>query len=296
VRTTAENLLRSGDDRVSPLPALSAIRRAWRALRTGVAFAMFGLGVVVISALVLPLLRVASWRRSDMQRRVQLLVHYAFRLFAWFLIVTGLIRVTWHGRERLRARPILVVANHPTLIDVVLLVAAMSQAVCIVKTAAQRRPLFRRIVEGAGYIPNDRPDALIEAGTECLRQGRSLLLFPEGTRSPAGRLGDFRRGAARIALRSGTELVPVVITCVPPTLMKGQRWYDVPTSAAHFTLTVRDPIPVRDHPAAGKPEAAGARELTEALQRFYERSLQANGDGRPVAGQGERLQGARHPG
>jgi 1-acyl-sn-glycerol-3-phosphate acyltransferase len=241
-----------------------------------VAFLVFGLGVLVISVLALPLLQMVSWRRSATQGRLQALIHHSFRLFAWFMTTMGLIRVTWSGRERLRERPILVVANHPTLIDVVLLVAAMPQAHCIVKTAAQRNPLFRRVVKAAGYIPNDRPDALIAAGTECLRQGRSLLLFPEGTRSPAGRLWKFHRGAARIALRSGSDLVPVIITCAPPILMKGQRWYDMPSCAAHFTLTVQDRIRVREHPAARKTEAGGARELTGFLQGFYERGLHAS--------------------
>jgi 1-acyl-sn-glycerol-3-phosphate acyltransferase len=273
VSPTAEDLVRSREPAASRLHGPSSLQRGWRAFRTGVAFLVFGLGVIVISVLVLPLLQLVSRRRSDTRRRVQLLIHHSFRLFAWFMTTTGLIRVTWHGRERLRERPILVVANHPTLIDVVLLVAAMPQAVCIVKTAAQRHPLFRRVVRAAGYIPNDQPEALIAAGTECLRQGRSLLLFPEGTRSPAGRLGAFHRGAARIALRSGSDLVPVVITCAPPTLMKGQRWYDVPACAAHVTLTVQDRVRVRDHPAARKTEAGGARELTNLLQAFYERGL-----------------------
>ena len=273
---TVEDLVQSGEQAASRLHGPSSLGRGWRAFRTGVAFLVFGLGVIVISVLVVPLLKVVSWRRPDTQRRVQLLIHHSFRFFAWFMTTIGLIRVTWRGRERLRDRPILVVANHPTLIDVVLLVAAMPQADCIVKTAAQRNPLFRRVVNAAGYIPNDQPEALIAAGTECLRQGRSLLLFPEGTRSPAGRLGTFHRGAARIALRSRCDLVPVVITCVPPTLMKGQRWYDVPASTAHVTLTVEDRILVRDHPAARKTEGGGARELTNSLQRFYERGLSAS--------------------
>lgn len=271
----AGDLARSGggEPAVATVPWLAAPRRAWRAFRTGLAFVVFGAGAAVIELLILPVMRLVSWRRSDMQRRVQLLIHHAFRLFAWFMVTIGLIRVTWVGRERLRERGILVVANHPTLIDVVLLVAAMPQADCIVKTAAERHLLMRRIVKSAGYIPNDRPEPLIEAGTESLLQGRSLLLFPEGTRSPEGRLGAFRRGAARIALRSGRDLVPVVITCSPPTLMKGQSWYDVPASTAHLTLTVEEPIRVREHEAAGKSEAAGARELTESLQSFFERSL-----------------------
>ena len=270
----AEELARSGSDQAVPaVPWLVSLRRGWRAFRTGLAFVVFGLGAVVIDLLILPVLRLVSWRPADRQRRVQLLIHHAYRLFALFMTTLGLIRVTWVGRERLREGPILVVANHPTLIDVVLLVAAMPQAVCIVKTAAERHPLLRRLVRGAGYIGNDHPEALIDAGTESLRQGRSLLLFPEGTRSPEGRLWPFRRGAARIALRSGTDLVAVVITCSPPTLMKGQPWYDVPPCTAHLTFTVKEPIRLEDHAAPGKTEAAGAREVTEYLQTFFERNL-----------------------
>jgi 1-acyl-sn-glycerol-3-phosphate acyltransferase len=276
VSPAAEDVVRTGERAAAPAHRMPSLRRAWRAFRTGIAFALFGLGALVISLVALPLLRLTSRRSGDPQRRVQGLIHQAFRLFAWYMTVTGLIRVTWVGRERLRGRPILVVANHPTLIDVVLLVAAMPQADCIVKTAAERHLLLRRLVKGAGYIPNDRPDAIITAGTESLRQGRSLLLFPEGTRSPSSRLGPFHRGAARIALRSGTDLVPVLITCSPPTLMKGQPWYDVPERTAHLTLTVKDPILVREHPAARKTEAGGARELTDFLQGFYERQLRAS--------------------
>jgi 1-acyl-sn-glycerol-3-phosphate acyltransferase len=272
----AEDVVQGGEGIEAPARRLPSLRRGWRAFRTGVAFVMFGLGAVLISVVAVPILRLTSRRPGALQRRTQALIHHAFRLFAWFMTVTGLIRVTWTGRERLRERPILVIANHPTLIDVVLLVAAMPQADCIVKTAAERRPLFRRIVNAAGYIPNDRPDAIITAGAESLRQGRPLLLFPEGTRSPSGRLGRFHRGAARIALRSGSDLIPVVITCSPPTLMKGQRWYDVPERTAHITLTVKAPIRVREHPAALKTEAGGARELTDLLQGFYERELRSS--------------------
>jgi 1-acyl-sn-glycerol-3-phosphate acyltransferase len=259
-----------------PSRASSTLRHAWRVVRTALAFVVFGIGAVMIGLLVLPVLRLRYPQHSTAGRRLQLLIHHAFRLFAWLMVSLRLIRVTWTGKERLRARPLIVVANHPTLIDVVLLVAAMPQADCIVKSATRRNPLFHRIVEGAGYIPNDEPSALIAAGTERLRHGGSLLLFPEGTRSPAGRLGAFHRGAARIALRSGIDLVPVVITCAPPTLMRGQRWYDVPERTAHVILTVNDPICVRHHPPAQRAEAARARELTASLERFYQHQLQSS--------------------
>jgi hypothetical protein len=58
--------------------------------------------------------------------------------------------------------------------------------------------------------------------------------------------------------------------------MKGQRWYDVPERTAHITLTVRAPVRVREHAAARKTEAGGARELTDFLQAFYERELRSS--------------------
>src|SRR5262245_48631587 len=125
--STAEDVVRSRERAASPARRLPSLRRAWRALRTGIAFTVFGLGAVLIGVVALPVLRLTSRRPGDLQRRTQVLIHLSFRLFAWFMTVTGLIRVTWVGRERLRERPLLVIANHPTLIDVVLLVAAMPQ-------------------------------------------------------------------------------------------------------------------------------------------------------------------------
>jgi 1-acyl-sn-glycerol-3-phosphate acyltransferase len=193
VSATREDVVSTVPDVATPLPGPSGLSRAWRALRTGVAFAVFGLGALAIGTLAVPLVRALSRSRSEAEGRVQRLIHHAFRLFAWFMATIGLIRVTWVGRDALRDRPLLVVANHPTLIDVVLLVAAMPQAVCIVKTAAERRPLFRRIVQAAGYIPNARP-----------RDGPSSS-FPRGRGRPAAAWG--RSGAARRGSRCGAAAI-----------------------------------------------------------------------------------------
>ena len=115
-------------------------------------------------------------------------------------------------------------------------------------------------------------EALVEACVARLRQGRTLLLFPEGTRSPQGRIGSLRRGAARVALRSGEPLLPVVITCEPPTFMKGQRWYEVPQRTAHLTIRFDEPIDWEGHEVAGSLPIA-ARRLTDAIRDRYERRL-----------------------
>jgi 1-acyl-sn-glycerol-3-phosphate acyltransferase len=125
----------------------------------------------------------------------------------------------------------------------------------------------------AGYLVNEEGQLLVESAVSRLRDNRSLLLFPEGTRSPQGGLGPFQRGAAHIALKSRRELLPVVITCDPPTLLKGQKWYEVPDRPAHLTLRVENPILPAEHRDAGTSPALAARRLTNEVWQFYKRTL-----------------------
>ena len=250
------------------------LSRSWRAFRTGLAFLVFGVGTLVVALLCLPVVRFLPKRPLDRDRRAQRVVQQALRLFTWFIEALGLVRVSWNGLDRLhRDGPNLVIANHPTLIDVVLLVGQLPQADCVVKQATLSNIFLRWAVRRAGYIPNDQPLELVHACVERLGQGRTLLLFPEGTRSPGGRLGPFRRGAAHIALQSGCDLLPVIITCDPPSLMKGQRWWDVPERTIQLTLQVTEPIAPKDQLAGDPDPPLAARQLTAALRGHYERSL-----------------------
>src|SRR5260370_15527594 len=216
--------------------------RGWRVLRTGVAFFTFGVGAIVVAGVVWSLRLLPGWTSARREVAVQRVVRAAFRLFAWWRPGLGLLRVSWTGADRLRGRaPRLIVANHPTLIDVVLLLAQLPQADCIVKTAARRNPFMRSIVTTAGYLANEHGDALVDACAERIARGRSVVLFPEGTRSPRGGPRRFQRGAAHIALNSGCPIVPLAIPCRPPTLLKGQPWHDVPDRRAGVRARGRGP-------------------------------------------------------
>jgi len=243
------------------VPSRRRLARGWRALRTGVAFASFGVGAIVVAAITAVSARGVPARR---ELRTQRIVHHAFRLWLWWMVCLRLCRVSWIDGERLAGSgPRLVVANHPTLIDVILLLARLSQADCIVKTAARRNPFMRRIVARAGYLANDDGDALVESCADRIAQGRSVLLFPEGTRSPRGGLHRFQRGA-------------VVITCRPPTLLKGQSWHDVPDGRPQWVLRVGAPIDPARYLDAGSTLPVAARRLTADLQALYEQGLGAD--------------------
>jgi len=186
----------------------------------------------------------------------------------------GLMRVTAHGAESLQQTGQLVVANHPTLLDAVFLISLMPRADCIVKADILSNPFMRSVARCTGYLSNELQEELIEACAERLRSGRSLVLFPEGTRSPKGGLGPFQRGAAHVALASGVSLRPVVIRCDPPGLMRGQKWYDVADRGLEISLECEEPIHVPESPPDGRGRGAAARRVTAELRDFYAKRLQ----------------------
>jgi 1-acyl-sn-glycerol-3-phosphate acyltransferase len=200
----------------------------------------------------------------------QRLIH---RSFVWFVRLGTLLHLfslTESGTEHLRGGATLVVANHPTLLDVVFLISCMPQADCVVKREAWRNPFFRGIVTAAGYIPNDEGEAVVAHCVERLRSGRSLILFPEGSRSPEGGLGPFRRGAAYVAAESDVPITPVIISCVPPALSKGQAWYALPNRKLIFSLDVGEPVRAKDLLTETYPRTIAARRITAKLRSYFQ--------------------------
>jgi 1-acyl-sn-glycerol-3-phosphate acyltransferase len=249
----------------------SRVHKLWRVARTGVAFATFGACGLALALVWLPLKR-WSGRRSDLE--AQRTVQRAFRFFVWWSQRLGLIEVRWQGRERLReARGKLLISNHPTLIDVILIGAELPQMDLIAGATWAENPFMRGAVGAAGYLRSDEGDTVIEEAAERLRRGRSLLVFPEGTRSPESGLGPFRRGAAHIALASGCEILPVCISCRPRTLMKGEPWYQVPDARVVYRIDVGEPLSPKAHLQERLPPVRAARRLTAELRELYHKLL-----------------------
>lgn len=254
------------------------VDRAWRIFATGLAFSMFGLVTLLLSLSLFPLLAVTASDIDRAARRVQAAVHYGCRWFVWFMKTLGLISYDISGREHLAAPGRLIVANHPSLIDVLFLFAWLPQLDCIVKQELWLNPYLRRAVGWAGYIGNATPEGLVESCAESLRRGRTLVVFPEGTRSTPGRPMRLQRGAARIALQSGAPVVPVQISCEPITLTKSLKWYQVPERTPHYSFKVLPALQAESYRHAEEPTAQAARRLTAQFE-----TLLTPAEARPVA-------------
>jgi 1-acyl-sn-glycerol-3-phosphate acyltransferase len=248
-----------------------ALDRLARIAGTGTSFLLFGVGGALLGMLVSPVLGRVHREADARALRMQQLIQRSFRFFTRFMERVGVIEVTASGIEALRGPgPKLIVANHPTLIDYVLLGGLLPQMDCVVKRGLWDNPFLGGVVRGAGYIPNDDAEGTVQACVRHLREGRTLLLFPEGTRSPRGGLGRFQRGAAHVALETGLPLVPVTIRCVPPGLMRDQAWYDVPERRMQLTLDVGEAVQPKDE---GLPRSLAARRLTRELRAVFAKEV-----------------------
>ena len=248
----------------------------WRLFGTGFSFACFGLGGVLLSFTLFPLIRLLSRDRDSTRRRIQHAMQRSFRVFLWQMTTLGVLSYEVSGGERLRQRGRLIVANHPSLIDVVLLIALLPEVDCIVKQALWRNPFLRWPVAWADYLPNQgSAEELVESAAANLRAGRSLIVFPEGTRSVPGEPLQMQRGAARIALAAGAEVLPVTIVCQPSTLTKASPWYRIPSRRPHWRLLVGEPLSAADYAPAGMPEALAARHLTQHFANYFSVSVSA---------------------
>jgi 1-acyl-sn-glycerol-3-phosphate acyltransferase len=168
--------------------------------------------------------------------------------------------------------PVILAANHQSFADEFFIpLGARRQVFYFAKAEYFTAPGLRgramaAFFHGMGQVPVARTDtrsaaAVIEIGVEVLEQGRALGIFPEGTRSPDGRLYKFRTGVARLALRSGAPVVPVGLVGTRDVQPPGShRWHRAPVGV-HFGAPLHFA-----HLAAQERSARVLRDVTETIR------------------------------
>ncbi|GAB7127071.1 lysophospholipid acyltransferase family protein [Silvimonas sp. JCM 19000] len=251
---------------------MNALARTWRATLFALGFILFGLGGVLMQLLLVPLLWL-FWRAPQRQQLGKRIVHKAMAAQVGLMQITGAMTLTVYGRDKLRRRGLLILPNHPSLIDVVILMALIEQPDCVVKAAMWRNPFTAGVVRMAGYISNAMGPELVQAGLDTLARGNNLIIFPAGTRDEPGQPQHFQRGAANIAVRGPATITPVIITVSEPTLTKRSKWYRPPLRQPHFCVHVLDDIELAPLLAGHGETPLQARWLTTWLEQFFSKEI-----------------------
>jgi len=209
-----------------------------------------------------------AWRKApDMPCRCA----YAARTWARRLLRVAGTRVVLENVEAIDPdRPQILVANHVSWFDVLALASELPGPYRFVaKSELEKVPLFGPAWVACGHISIDRGDrtsaiaCLAEAKRRLEKDGPTVILFPEGTRSPTGELRGFKKGAFVLAIQANVEVVPAAILGSREVMAKGS--WRIRTGR---TITVRfgEPIPVEGLRMEDRDDLTGrARDAVAAL-------------------------------
>lgn len=262
------------DESLSRTSLMYKINYAWRVFATGLSFAVFGIGGVCIALTLSCYFRFAPQSPLVRRNTARSAISGAFRLYISFMKLCGLLTVDSSGMSDFAGGGKLIIANHPSLLDVVFIISMVPDADCVVREGLKTNRFTRRPILAAQYITNNDPLFLAKC-KESIDQGNALVLFPEGTRTRPDSDMKFQRGAARVALEASCPIVPVLITCEPPTLQKYQKWYSIPKTPPHFTFTCLPDLSVNTFQDEGAMKSTQVRRLTRYLARYYEKHVNA---------------------
>jgi 1-acyl-sn-glycerol-3-phosphate acyltransferase len=175
-----------------------------------------------IVVLGIPLLIYAAIRgNADMVYRIGTL---GARMALWLagarLEIRGLDQISSH-------RAVVFMANHQSNCDPPALLAVLPPVLVLVKKEFFRVPILGRGMVACGFIPVDRRNReqaleAVEKGVQALKAGKSFLVYPEGTRSPDGRLQRFKKGVFVMAIKAGAPIVPISVSGSNKIMPKGK--------------------------------------------------------------------------
>jgi len=143
----------------------------------------------------------------------------------WWLVIQGCLltklipiwKTNVEGREKALVRtPYIIISNHQSILDILIMNCLLYRFRWISKIENYKVPVLGWYLRMAKYIVIDRGNeesktGMMEKSAECLRKGISIMMFPEGTRSPDGEIAPFKLGAFQLALMTDKSILPVIV-------------------------------------------------------------------------------------
>jgi 1-acyl-sn-glycerol-3-phosphate acyltransferase len=182
------------------------------------------------------------------------------------------VKLNIYGRENLEnIGSCIYAANHQSAFDIFVLLAALPPVKFLAKIELFSIPLFGIALARSGSLPVDRSNRKssmqsIERAARAVREGSSIIIFPEGTRSTSGDMLPFKKGGFVLAIKSGQPIVPVTISGAGAVLPRGRgRIHPGP-----IKVVIDRPIPTDTYKSKNKDELMAL--LREAIKRNYDPS------------------------
>jgi 1-acyl-sn-glycerol-3-phosphate acyltransferase len=241
-----------------------------RAILLAIGFLFFYGGAAVFSWIGIPLLILLKKEKAEripIVRRIASL--WARGLFGLGRFSRILAFNPGMDLAPLPSEPRVLIANHPTLVDVTAFLARYDQLCCVTKKRLFRDPFMGQILRQCEYIPGAvggpfAGSSVVLAGINRLNAGQSVLVFPEGTRSPISGQHVFQRGAFEMAIRARVPVLPFLVTCDPVILNREASLFQVLWQSSRYSIIQLPELDPKDWQGDAAAMAAYAEDLFSA--------------------------------
>lgn len=269
-------------------------------------FVVFGIICASGNLIFIPIIALRLHRYKKVQYFSRDLVRYAWALFLWIMSLANRVKFSFKANESVvesvekfaqesakksvekstnesmikstnKAKSAIdkisstkpsqiVIANHPSLLDVVLLLANIARINCVVKASLSKNIFLFGAIKASGYILNTANEELLQKSIDVLKNGESLLIFPEGTRTKDKI--SFHKAASYIAIHGAKSLSAIFIKMHPKSLQKDSKWYNTPAQTLRYEISLENQI-ILDDFAKDKSDSLRVRALHEYLRNLY---------------------------
>ena len=239
----------------------------WRVIAKWLSFFIFGLGSVILALLVFPPMRLFLRVNSHFQKHARKFVSGSFKFFIFIMYILYIVKIKPDDKNKYKnLSSKIIVANHPSLLDVVMLISLIPNADCIIN-AYLKKSILSGVASKLYILTSLDLDDILHSCTESLKQGNCLIIFPEGTRTPRTGKGILKKGAARIALASGCGIIPIHIGGTDKFgLGKKDPWWGFnPREKYIYELSMREEINPEKY--KDMPSPAAAKLITMEIEK-----------------------------
>ncbi|MDX2111530.1 MAG: lysophospholipid acyltransferase family protein [Verrucomicrobiota bacterium] len=233
----------------------------------------FALGVIVLNlgAVLFQLIP----RTTRTRQYGQMLFRKWLQLYLATLRYMGVFSVRWVGLDTLMALPpCVIIANHPSMLDALILLAYLPKTVCFFKDRLAQRMLPAFSARILGFISNASGIDGIKMGSQAIREGYRILIFPEGTRTPVGGVDALKSAYAFIAMQTGAPVAILTIDVNSYAMGKTHNLWIPPPLPIDFTITFRLSMSLESD--------KNLRSLHETVEAYYANARRSPTSAHPI--------------
>jgi len=225
-------------------------------LRAGLAFGWFfiGCGILMVFLIFLSILPIKKGKKQKIM----------MTMISWFIKsdyqTMWHVPTNWIDKDPLD-KPAILIANHASFVDLMVMIGSSNKLLLVTNDWVWNSPFFGAFIRYVEYIhAKDETSWDIEKIREKINQGYSILIFPEGTRSPDGRIGRFKKGAFYLAEQLNIDVLPVILHGIHHALRKG----DFSVQDSYCTLKYLPRIEPND-----ESWGIGYRERAKSISKYF---------------------------